>query len=283
MSLRVQAAFLVGLLVLAPAAAWSRTAITSCNQSLSKPGELYVVMADLQSVTTERDSFPVCLRVKADRITIDLNGHKLSGDGNGFGIGALDENNALTGFRQSILIRNGTIENFGYGIELALSSRVEVRNVKVLGNGGHGIFLGERATVRDCTSSGNGWTGIETGAFGFVQNNRLEDNFLYGILTGRSSLVRSNRILRLTNEGAGTGIEVGEASQVLDNTLDFAGNIGIFAPWERTTIMRNTVSNSDLIGIYVGLCPSVVIQNLSFSNPENYSIAEGRCQVLRNR
>ena len=100
-SLRSLAIAAVAAFTLAPAPAVAVTPVSACGP-LDKAGETYVLTGDL---TTEGD----CLRLFADRITIDLAGHTIDGRG-GDGSAVWDFDLPRTG----IVVKNGTIKNFGF-------------------------------------------------------------------------------------------------------------------------------------------------------------------------
>ena len=142
---------------------------------------MYVLTADLRASGD-------CLTVAADRVTIDLKGHTITGDGTGGGVREGDRGWNL------VSVRNGSIISFEYGIDLAASTRSEIRNVKVEGNGVDGMLLGNRALVKGCSASGNAWYGIEAADYALVQENVVKDNGVGGIswaITRRSSATGS--------------------------------------------------------------------------------------------
>lgn len=257
----------------------AKTMLSSC-QALTKPGELYVLTEDLEFVANANVKNSGCFHILADRIILDLNGHTLTGDGNGVGIDGADDNGFKNQSRTSLVIRNGTVEDFGYAIYFPDDTRVEVRNVKVLNNGAHGIFLGDRAVVRGNTLSGNEWTAIDVGAYALVEGNVINKNLIGGIVTRHHGTVRRNL---LSNIDGSIGINVnGDVQDVRDNILDFAGEVGISAAWSRATVQSNVVTHSE-VGIYVGECPSTVRFNRSLDNTINYDLAEGKgCTNFRN-
>ena len=55
------------------------TLVSSCPQILSKVGEMYYLAADLTAAGS-------CLTVAADRVTIDLKDHSITGDGTGVAV-----------------------------------------------------------------------------------------------------------------------------------------------------------------------------------------------------
>ena len=91
---------------------------------LDQTGETYNVTADLHASGGD------CLVVGANRITINLQGHSIIQDQpTPFGAGITDGGIA----RDVVVVRNGSITGFVFGIELDSSTRTEVRNVTASG------------------------------------------------------------------------------------------------------------------------------------------------------
>jgi hypothetical protein len=144
-SLGVGALFGLGMGAMAPATwADAQTAISGCPYTITAPGN-YILTNNLTSAGT-------CIMIQADNVAIDLQKHKLTGNGTGFGItdGRVDQN---------IVIANGTIEKFGGGIEVNLSYPVTITGMTVQQNLGRGIEL-HGATVANSKIDNNGGIGI---------------------------------------------------------------------------------------------------------------------------
>jgi hypothetical protein len=128
--------------------------------------------------------------VKANNVTIDLNGYTIEGSGTGTYYGI-----HMSG-RTNVEIRNGTIRNFGAsGIfedsDSGCSHRVI--NVRVMNNKGSGIDLpGRNHMVKDCTVSNNTWNGIVAQSGSTISGNAVYNNGAYGIYAGYGSTVSGN-------------------------------------------------------------------------------------------
>src|SRR5262245_14529179 len=119
-SLRGLAVAAIAAVSLGPAPAAAATPVSACG-SLTKAGERYVLTGDIGAAGN-------CFLVLADRITVDLAGHTITGPGartDSTGVG--DENQART----LTVVKNGTIKNFGAGIDLRNSTRSTIRNVTI--------------------------------------------------------------------------------------------------------------------------------------------------------
>jgi prepilin-type processing-associated H-X9-DG protein len=121
----------LGVIILAPGAgAREPTPLRKC-QTISQPGSYE--LAD--NLTTNGD----CLVITADFVTIDLAGFTISGGTGGTGILATPSSGELRG----IAVRNGSISNFGEGVNLAFADGSIVEGLRVSGPpafGGIGII-----------------------------------------------------------------------------------------------------------------------------------------------
>ncbi|MEO5722422.1 MAG: right-handed parallel beta-helix repeat-containing protein [Chthoniobacterales bacterium] len=147
------------------------------------------------------------IAISADNVTLDLNGFALAGvAGSTSGIATLG------GIRSNIVIRNGTVANWGdaglalvaqnsHYHQLQVSSnasdglRVAGTNVRVtkcgfFGNGGSGIALNgspDSMTVIGCTASSNTGNGISAGSGSTLTNCAAGSNSGNGITAGEGS------------------------------------------------------------------------------------------------
>ena len=192
-----------------------RPAAVSCGQVLTQST---LVTNDLSARLGDG------LVIGAPRIIVDLGGHTI--DGTGLGSGIRNEGYA------SVNIRNGTVQDFDYGVQLFPETRLnvveglilsanqvaavelfdvsasEVRGTSLNGNGG-GILL--VSGTRDCVVEGNTVT-TNGGAGVLVRDatgNRIEDNSVVdggdlGIGLERATGSRSSPTPRRTTATAGS-------------------------------------------------------------------------------
>src|SRR5262249_51172533 len=133
LAVAVGAAFTLG-----PVPAAATTPVSAC-QPLDKAGETYIL-------TTDIGAGGDCFQVLADRITLDLAGHTITGLGVNSGTNGVwdsDSSRALT------VVKNGTIKSFTFGILFGFSTRSIVRGVTTSDND-VGIFIGPNSLVKDC-------------------------------------------------------------------------------------------------------------------------------------
>lgn len=238
------------------------TPISSCPQKLGKAGETYYLTADLRSAGS-------CLTVTADRITVDLKGHSISGDGSG---AAITDGGAA---RLLVVVKNGSVDSFGTGVDLRASSRSEVRGVNSNYNSDDGIVGGARTLVKGAMVGYNGGTGVIVGEFSQVQECLVYSNGEDGIKAGDNSLLNKNLAQSNVN-----GMTVGQKGTVSFNLAGDNSGYGIHAG-PNSQVSGNTVAENGGVGIWAS-CPSTVSKNESWDNAPNYSRMDG-CRASSNQ
>jgi hypothetical protein len=273
-SLRGLAIAAFAAVAFAPAPAAAVTPLADCAV-LTKAGETYVVTADITA--TEN----VCFSVDADRITIDLGGHTVTGPGlSSIGNVAIWDGEVA---RISTVVKNGTIRNFDFGILLQDSSRSTIRGVTTSDNR-IGMAVGPTSLVKDCVVQRNTSHGIVAGDNGQVENCYVggtpsgdDGNGGFGIVGGQRML-----ITRTTSNGNGlSGILVGMRSTVSHSTASNNGDDGI-AVGQNSLVTRNTTNDNDGDGIEA-VCPSTITHNTALGNDglDINAIGPG-CSILHN-
>jgi len=249
--------------------------ISSC-QPLSTPNTVYKLTANLTRCGD-------CLVVASDRITIDLQGHSITGQCKN-SAGVTDRGVA----RDSTVVKNGSIASFGVGVLLSSSTRNQVRNIQVTSNiigiwagdnslvtscsatfnrdmpeeYGYGIIVGDHSQVEGCNASHNGLTGILAGDHCLITRNTANLNIDEGIATGSSCIVSFNTAI--FNEF--DGIDVGDGSS---------------ASGAHSLVTGNYVFGNGDGGIEV-TCPSDVTNNTSSTNGSNYTFRGTNCHTANN-
>jgi parallel beta-helix repeat protein len=119
------------------------------------------------------------LIVGADGITVDLNGHTITGTGVGSGVSAAG--------RTSVLITGGTIRNFLIGVQLSASTGITIKQIGVTGNR-DGIFLigSSGNTIKENTAWQNSRVGVmlRPGAIRNSTRNLVKENTLFDNANG---------------------------------------------------------------------------------------------------
>jgi hypothetical protein len=277
----------VGLALLGsvPGFAQNPTPISSCPFSITAPGN-YVVTRNLTSVGN-------CISFLVDGVAIDLQGHSITGNGTGVGIGYPSVP------QPHIIIANGTIARFGsQGINAGGGGFVA--NMIVQGNTLDGVAA---STVVDSIIAGNGHDGISSGHA--INNVQVTGNDHDGILlsgnptvsnstvsdNGRMGIIGGGNITAVVvkNNGA-NGIELDSVGNVIaDSIASGNGGDGIFMPNGGVTsdltnnIVNNAASNNGGRGIFLG-CPSEAFGNTATKNAGgNLVTSDNTCVLLNNK
>jgi parallel beta-helix repeat protein len=153
------------------------------------------------------------LNIAAAGVTLDCNGHTISGSGSSTGVNVSNSDSAV--------VHNCTITNFNNGIGLDLSDNVDLTYNNITG-GATGIFVFQSATAtiqnNDISrTSTNGITLSETGN-NIIVNNNIHDNSYVGI--SMLSTSGSNNITLNNVTGCQYGIQVGTTtSKIYNNNI----------------------------------------------------------------
>jgi hypothetical protein len=174
---------------------------------VDRPGS-YRLCRDL--VVTDANT--TAILVNADDVTIDLDGHTISGPsavGSGVGISA--------GSQSNLTVLNGTVRGMGAsGIVAGRHARIQ--GVKAIGNGGYGIEVGTVGLLTGNLASENGRSGLSGQEYTSFKDNVAHANAHTGIATGCACSVIGN----LTTNNGVNGISTGGWTACVNNTA--AGN-----------------------------------------------------------
>jgi nitrous oxidase accessory protein NosD len=195
----------------------------------------------------------VGLRIGADRITLDLNGHTVA---------AADRRNPeahgiLNKGHEGVTIRGGTVSGFGaYGVRLAGADRNVVEDMKLTGNfTGVGLFESDRGRVQDTKMSGQKFVGVNlTGGSGNqVRRNEIAATSGYGVFVQSSPNEdgRGHRVSGNVLDGNGIAVFPGpRRTKLVANAVNESPGDGIVAFEPSTVLASNSVVNSLARGIY---------------------------------
>lgn len=128
------------------------------------------------------------IEIRADDVTLDLNGHSITGPGAGNSSGIEAVFNGIPIFVRSAVF-NGSVSGFTYGVSLGYNSRVE--NIRVFGNSNTGILARIGSLVQGNIAHGNGF-GIVVDSASTVRGNIAEQNTFGGISVNCPSSVVGN-------------------------------------------------------------------------------------------
>jgi hypothetical protein len=222
----------------------AQTASTTFPIVIDQPGS-YVLTGNISVSSTSANG----IEITADAVTLDLNGHVLTGPGSGTG------NGINTNDSDNITIINGVIRDFGgSGVNLVgLAANRQVKNIKALGNGITGIIV-HHGVVTDC-----------------IANNNDGD----GITITYSSIINS-----VANYNGMRGIHASEHCSVFNCTA--LGNVshGFYTPIAPATIANCTSTDNNGNGFDV--VSSTVTNCTAFRNSQNGISTNGSCRIEGN-
>jgi len=190
-----------------------------CGDPLDIPDHVYTLSGDVSSGGT-------CFTIGADNVTLDCDGHSITGNGSGYGI-----NNSV-GYNYTA-VKNCIVENFSEGIDFENGASFgTISNNTATSNGDGGIQLvsSSNNTIVNNTFNSN-WIGalLRSGSnYNFIANNTAGPNGEYGIYLESSS---NNTIANNTVDSNHQGIMIYSGSNyniITDNTARFNSDIGIF-------------------------------------------------------
>ncbi|WP_158217309.1 right-handed parallel beta-helix repeat-containing protein [Halorubrum sp. Ib24] len=246
---------LVGLSSISTTAA-EPTEVDKCT-SLTEPGE-YVLTTDLE---TEGD----CLTL-GPGVTLDGNGHAISGDGSGIGL-TFD-----LGFDESAVVRDLRIANFGAGASVSTpGGEVALEEVSVTDSsvGVRGAPNG-RIAIRDSVVADNDLgVGPGEGTRLSITESTLSGNRDAAVST---DLGHSMELRRSTVSENGAGVEAGEGTFVDNAVTDNEGFglrlIGFVGPTDlgSATIAGNDIEKNAGPGIEFTSCGGEVRENALVDN-----------------
>jgi hypothetical protein len=202
----------------------------------------YILVGNL----TVPDENTTAIEVKADDVTINLNGFAITGPVACTGIppqcNASGSGNGIFSQNKNITVSNGTIRGMGQdGINLSRSSHIE--NVQAISNSNNGIFSGDSSILINNVALHNGNRGIAFAPGGTVTGNVANKNNI-GINGGSSSVVTGNT----ANNNGSDGIVVGDGVTVTNNIARSNGKRGIVAG-VGSMLLQNTVRNNIDFGL----------------------------------
>jgi parallel beta-helix repeat protein len=166
--------------------------------------------------------------IGAPNITLNLNGHTVSGSATGFGINDLAGHDRIT-------VQNGSVQGFFVGVALSGARDSRLVDLSVNANGA-GIFLAfdsDKNRIERCDVTGNS-TGI------FVQSGSDQNE------------ITRNRIEN--NSVGGLAIDGADDNKVRDNDVNNNAGGGIFLTGgaDRNRVEKNDLKNNGIpAGIYV--------------------------------
>jgi parallel beta-helix repeat protein len=192
------------------------------------------------------------LVIGADDITLDLNGHRIDGDGTEFPGCGKDEFcdvGVLNDGHNGVTVRDGSVREFLVGVWALRVSHNRLLGISSSGNQccGLGFFRGTRSVVRNSSGSGSGdANGMFLIASHHVRvlHSSFRHNGDQGIFVDGSSRNLFKGNLFSDNRVYGIVLQRADRNQVRGNRSVRDGEVGIYvAPGNRNVIARNRVSH----------------------------------------
>jgi hypothetical protein len=229
---------------------------------IDEPGS-YVLTADLTVTSTASNGIDITV----DDVTLDLGGHVVRGPGGAglitTGIKALD--------RSRVIVRNGTVTGFGYGLRLVASSdgggnriadltasdcRIHgvwlaggvARDIAVFDNGVDYQVPGfqcERCSATNITASSN-TTGIRI-EDGSALNCTANENTLFGIILSSATLTGGS-----ANNNGGFGVNLESASSAIGVSASGNGGAGFNLTANGGNLLVNCTGADNAMGNQFG-------------------------------
>ena len=219
--------------------------------------------------------------IGADDITLDLNGHRIDGDGTEFAdcpkntfcdVGVLNDRH------DGVKIKGGSTREFGFGVWLAgadhsrvvdisssknvffgavvsRSSRSVVRDSSLSNNvapegDGIGLFASDHIKIVDNSIKDNPGPGIHIDATdNLIKQNRLARNGPSMLIDGDDNEVRHNRVVR----GAGILVGPGDDNVIVANRVSRADDALGVEGGSGNLVARNVVVDARGYGIRLGI------------------------------
>jgi Periplasmic copper-binding protein (NosD) len=226
----VAAALVAG--ALAAPASQAAPAPLHCGATITKDTKLTKDLGDCPGVG---------IRIGADDITLDLNGHTIAA--------AAQRNPKAHGIlnvgHDRVTIKGGTVKGFGaYGVRLAGVERNHVVDMAMTANfTGIGLVESSHNLVERSAMTGSRFVGVNLtgGTANKVVHNRIADSIAYGVLlqTSVADHGANNRVLENAITGKGIQVNPGQvAATIARNTLQGDG----IAVYEPSTILQGNAA-----------------------------------------
>ncbi len=190
--------------------------------------------------------------VGADNITLDLNGHTITGEP------LSADRGILVSGRNGITIKNGTITGFSQGVQLGHADNNVIQDIISQNNTANGIHIisdSDHNLIDGCTFTGNGDCGIS------IDGSE-------GVLPSKNNTVQNCTI---SNNPDGINAYYSVGNSLVGNTINKFSGSGIFLKYsESNHVLFNRVSN-DGVSIGQGIhlddtCSFNVIQGNNISS-----------------
>ncbi len=201
------------------------------------------------------------LMIAGQDVTLDLNGHSITGQPTSVGIRSGDPTSESCEAGSHVAIRNGAIEGFGQGV--AFSSAPEQADIALLSIRRNHIGVTSEhctgITVRNSSITANSDGGISTAFVAFdLEGNEISHNGGEGFECGHGNgVIGRNSVIG--NAGGGIFLNGNCRAEISDNRIGWNGGLGIAG--DHSAIRRNRIvgnegggvvaSSSEVIGNWI--------------------------------
>ncbi len=176
--------------------------ISELPYTISQPG-MYRLTGDLTLATQDTNG----ITIDAEDVTLDLNGHSLTGPGKA--AGTTGHGIRVSGTQFNIAIRNGTVRDWRLdGVFAGAADNSQFEALRCYNNGRSGIYAGAACRVTGNTCTENGAEGILGSIGSTVSGNTCWGNTGDGIFAASGSTVSGNAC----SANGGDGIIVGNST-----------------------------------------------------------------------
>ena len=282
-----------------------RTPISSLPFTISVAGSYYVTTN--LSVSSAVDG----ITIAADNVAIDLCGFALSGPG------GLNNGITASGARSNLALRNGTVRNWGTGVNLAGAASCEFEQLRLFtnttgaglnagnnclvvdcnaGDNLFGIVIHDGGILRNCIVNGCSSNGFACGSRAILSDCTSTSNGAWGIVVAaNSSLLNCSAMYNSPGVRQSGGILTGDNCKVIGCTAN--GNLttnamlssnGTGIDTGNNCLVKDCVANAQYTGIVTGtysLVQNCVVNSLGTQNngisPGDFGIVRG-CLVKAN-
>ncbi|MEK7148449.1 MAG: NosD domain-containing protein [Patescibacteria group bacterium] len=210
------------------------------------------------------------IQIDSDSVTLDGNGHTLTGSNTGTGV-------YLYG-RTGVTVRNFIIKKFSFGIYLYFSSKNTIAN-NILSNNYHGIYLesstGNTLTSNTTLSNNNIGIFLYSSSGNTLTSNTSLNNNSRGILLFYSSMGNMLTNNNVSNNVSGIELYYFSNNNTLTNNTTSNNYLGTYLSYSSgNTITSNTVSNN-YYGIHFYYSSGNQIYNNNFINNSTQTYVSG--------
>jgi parallel beta-helix repeat protein len=230
-------------------------------------GSLYCGAIVTQNVTLQHDLYGCVeggITIARSGVTVDLNGHTITGLGEGDGIAAA----GVTG----VTVKNGSVVNFEAGMRLAGVSRSLVQDVRFRLNSDASAWIegstGNKFLRLTMTENGDGGFRLIASSKNRIAGSAVSGASDFGV--GLEKLSSYNRLVqnKVTLAGEGVKIDDGTGNRVFRNTLSHNGGAGVEVASDahQTRINENQTNFNGGDGIFVEAFGAQINRNRSGCN-----------------